>query len=147
MTLEGLIETTLIPVLNTATSKVFTFLHGTEAEQNLNDDAELPVFYLGAQLTSEDTLHKSGAISATYDLEIFFGDKSEPDWTQAQHNAVIEEMRDAARRFITVMQNENSIREVVSASRINITNIFDKNLTGCLLRARVILTDGNSICI
>jgi len=124
------------------------FLHEDKPGQNLADDAEFPICYLDFPIGSDDSLPKSGIIIAEYVLVILFGMKSELDWTVDQHETnCIEPMRTAARQFLIRLQNDNSIREVKSAKRLDIKNFLDVNISGCVLTVTLTLVDANSICV
>jgi hypothetical protein len=126
----------------------FTFFHDDKWGQNLQDDSIFPVVYLDFPIQSDDTLHKTGAITAEYTISMLFGKKSELDWTMAEHETnCIEPMRTAARKFLTRLQNDNSIREVKAAKRADIKNFLDVNISGCVLTVTLTLTDADSICV
>ena len=126
----------------------FTFLHADKPEQNLGDDVTGDIAYLDFPIESADTLHKTGAITAEYEIKILFARKSELEWTTDQHETdCIEPMRTAARKFITALQNDNEIKSVISSRRLDVKNIFDANMSGCIATIKLIVMDANAICV
>lgn len=126
----------------------FTFLSADKSEQNLFDDIVFPIAYLDFPIESNDTLHKSGSLTAEYTIKILFGMKSELDWFTDKHETdCIEPMRNAARKFITAMQLDSRIKEVKSSKRLDVKNIFDVNMSGCILTITFTVADSNSICV
>lgn len=142
--IEKLIE--LGEALNTAPDD-FTVLYADRSEQNLQDETLFPIMFIDP-IKSDDGLPKTGIVIAKYPLSIFFGKKSEMDWTTIQHETECNApMRNAARRFITAMQNDSFFRSVTSAQRQDVKNIFDVNISGCLLTVNVEIVDADSICV
>jgi len=141
MTIVEYIESVL-----TGMSEGFTFLYADKPEQNLQDDANFPIAYMD-YLGSDDTPHKTGALTSEYQLNIFFGVKSELDWTTLQHeqngNAP---MRVAAKKFINLLQTGNFFREIKAFKRKDVKNVYDVNITGCLLTVNVTLIDVTPNC-
>lgn len=109
------------------------FYSGFKSYQNLQDVEQFPVIYLDEPLTSIDELKQTGYIQAVYQVDMFFGNKTELDNTQLEHDVVINAMRELARQFIIACQNDERIRFIKNAKRTNIINLFDLNLSGCFL--------------
>ena len=147
MTLVSLIAE-IIGQLDQVNGNDYLFLHGDKAEQNLNDDTSFSVAYLGFPIESKDTLHKTGAITSVTPIEIYFGMKSEQDWTTQQHeNESVEPMRSGAREFIIRCMKDQRIKEIKMNSRMDVKCFLDVCTSGCLLRCEITLVDVNSICV
>lgn len=143
---------TIVEYIETiATALGMTFVHGTKAWQNLNDEkteGENGFLYLDEPITSNDTLHQSGFIEAAYPLKMLFLKKNnlgdDPDALQTP----IQAMRTQARKAIITMQNDkDNVRFVTNASRVDVMNVMDMNLSGCILEVTVTPRDNSSICV
>jgi hypothetical protein len=78
---------------------------------------------------------------------MLFADKSEIDWTPEQHQVVILEMRALAKRFINRLVASPLIRSVrPTVTRVDIKNLFDKNISGCFLRITIVPLNDDSAC-
>jgi hypothetical protein len=124
------------------------FIHGEKGYQNLlADEVEEDVWvFLDEPITSNDRLTKGGYLEETYPLTMLFAKKSELDFTPEQHRVLINEMRSLANIFINKIQQREDVREVKDISKVDIINIFDVNLTGCVLRISVIPLNEYTAC-
>ena len=111
------------------------FFYGAKWEQNLQDNETIfPAAFLDYPFQSDDTLIKSGAIKAKYNLTFFLCDKSEPDYTSIQHDAICATMRQKAVDVVSALQEyDSNIIEVTGANRTDAHNLFNVNLSGVIL--------------
>lgn len=125
-----------------------TFLHGEKSYQNLiADEITNTMVFLDEPITSEDTLTQGGYIEEGYPLSMLFVKKTELDFTPAQHRVIIDEMRELSKRFILRLQANTNIRFVLKCTRTDITNIFDVNLSGVILRVTVVPKNSDGACV
>ena len=126
----------------------FTFLHGDKAEQNLSDDTTFPIAYLGFPIKSKETMPKSGILISETPIEIYFGMKSENDWTTDQHETnCIATMRLARKEFIVRCMKDTRLREVVPTETLDVKLFLDVITSGCLFSMNVKTVDATSICL
>lgn len=150
----------LITYLSDITSKIntdtFSFYYGELGWQNLtSEDATFPLVSIDFIRKVNLGLPKSGYIGETYPLSIYFGYKSELDWTTLQHETVIDKALSAARNFISQLQNYkdanrnkifNSI-EFVSADRVILRPSDDVGTSGILLLLNVLPAIDLPVCV
>ena len=112
-----------------------TFFYGAKWEQNQQDNETIfPAAFLDYPFQSDDTLIKSGAIKAKYNLAFFLCDKSEPDYTSMQHDVICATMRQKAVDVVSALQEyDSNIIEVTGAKRTDAHNLFNVNLSGVIL--------------
>ncbi len=125
-----------------------TFLHGEKSFQNLKaDEIQNTIVFLDEPITSEDQLKKSGYIEEEYPLSMFFANKSELEFTPAQHRVIIDAMRVLSKRFLLRLQANSNIRDVKKVTRVDIVNVFDVNLSGVILRCTVVPFNSDGACV
>jgi hypothetical protein len=120
-----------------------TFFYGAKWEQNLQDNETIfPAAFLDYPFQSDDTLIKSGAIKAKYNLTFFLCDKSEPDYTSIQHDAICATMRQKAVDVVNALQEyDSSVIEVTGTKRTDVHNVFDVNVTGVILTVSITMIE------
>ena len=126
------------------------FYHGLKSWQNLIADDEsfdtAPAVYLEEPIISYDDIKQSGYIEESYPLKLIFIDKSEPDWTPAEHQVLIAKMRTLRRQFLNKLQQQDSIRHVADSKTTDFMNLFDANVSGVLLEVTIYLYNTESSC-
>lgn len=146
-----------------ADDQEITFGHGERDWQNIIVDAvegEHPtvmkpgkVIYLDEPIKSNDTITANERIIPSYPLSFVFGCKTEFDNTPEQHEPLITQMRDLARKYVLLLLQEKDqydrriFSEVSGMSRINFINLFDANMSGCVLELKVKPLSPESICV
>lgn len=89
---------------------------------------------------------KFAQIKEQYQPIILFCDKSQPEFTQEQHNEIIETRRLIAYQFITNLIAHPEVFEVYEVSLNDVFNFLDQNLTGVVLQFQVKLKPEEAIC-
>jgi hypothetical protein len=89
---------------------------------------------------------KYAQIKEQYSPIILFCDKSQPEFTQEQHNEIIETRRLIAYQFITNLIAHPEVFEVYEVSLNDVFNFLDQNLTGVVLQFQVKLKPEEAIC-
>lgn len=89
---------------------------------------------------------KFAQIKEQYSPIILFCDKSQPEFTQEQHNEIIEIKRLNANQFITNLISHPEVFEVSEVSLNDIFNFLDQNLTGVVLQFQVKLKPEDAFC-
>lgn len=147
--------TELQAIAEAMTSDDFGFYYGEKAWQNLiADDTTFPLISVDFIPTVEFSLGVSGYIGETYPLSIYFGYKSELDWTTIEHEEVIESAKTAAREFISRLQkysdaNGNKLFDSISfvkADRVILRPNDDVGTSGVLLALNVKKNVNYSVC-
>lgn len=125
----------------------FQFLYAGYPEQNLNDDADFPVAYLMPLNTLDDLPKYGGVINAKYQVAIYLGELSKPEWSLQQHDDnCIEPMRQASLKLISAFVKDNRIKEVRLKNRNVIINKDDVNTSGIWLECELTMTEQLSLC-
>lgn len=126
------------------------FYHGLKSWQNLVADDQVfdtaPAVYLDEPIISYDDIKQSGYIEEGYPLKLLFIDKSEPDWTPAEHQVLIAKMRTLRRQFLNKLQQSDTIRHVADSQTTDVVNLFDANVSGVLLEVTIYLYNTESSC-
>jgi hypothetical protein len=89
---------------------------------------------------------KFAQIKEQYSPIILFCDKSEPEFTQDQHNEIIESKRYVANQFVTNLISHPEVFEVGEVALNDVFNFLDQNLTGVVLQFQVKLKGEDGIC-
>jgi hypothetical protein len=89
---------------------------------------------------------KYAQIKEQYQPIILFCDKSQPEFTQEQHNEIIETRRLIANQFVTNLISHPEIFEVYEVALHDVFNFLDQNLTGVVLQFQVKLKAEDGIC-
>lgn len=123
------------------------FLYGDEFEQNLqSENAHYPIIVLDTPVEYDFELFQSGTIQDNAKINILFADLAAMDATPQDHDLIIAEQKIHLKNFISALQNSDLIREVLSASGKEVTNLFDVNVSGMMLSVVIKLFDDNIIC-
>jgi hypothetical protein len=96
------------------------------------------IVFLDEPITSNDTLTQGGYLEEEYPLVMLFAEKSELDWTPAQHGDAIDRQRSLRSKFINILSTGNYIRRIKSIRTLEGKNIYDVNLSGVLLFITVV---------
>jgi len=146
-TIRSIIEN-LVDQLVEIDPAVFEFYYGRKSFQNQAvDELTLPCAFLDDPITTEDAILNTGSLQPVTRITLFFGDKSELDMDAEQHEAIILPMRSAAREFVIRCEKDvTNIRQVKDVKRTDVINLFDQNLSGCLLELTLVLYDNDPIC-
>jgi hypothetical protein len=133
-----------------------SFIYGLKGWQNLQADktAVFPVIFLDEPISSIDNFSQGGAVDITYNLNIAFLTKSNLNWSAAQHDTVIQAMRNVRREFILRLKkvadtstNQHLFRSISNITTLNAVNIFDVNLSGVLVSLQVVPMSSDGICL
>ena len=89
---------------------------------------------------------KFAQIKEQYSPIILFCDKSQPEFTQDQHNEIIESKRYVANQFVTNLISHPEVFEVYEVALNDVFNFLDQNLTGVVLQFQVKLKHEEAIC-
>jgi len=89
---------------------------------------------------------KFAQIKEQYSPIILFCDKSQPEFTQDQHNEIIESKRYVANQFVTNLISHPEVFEVYEVALNDVFNFLDQNLTGVVLQFQVKLKPEEAIC-
>jgi hypothetical protein len=89
---------------------------------------------------------KFAQIKEQYSPIILFCDKSQPEFTQDQHNEIIESKRYVANQFVTNLISHPEVFEVGEVALNDVFNFLDQNLTGVVLQFQVKLKGEDGIC-
>lgn len=134
----------------------FSFYYGEKGWNNLmNEDTTFPLASVDFIPSLNLFLAKSGYIGEEYPVTVFFGHKSELDWTTLQHESVIGSASQAARQFISALQNYKDadgnkyLNEIkfVSADRVILRPSDDAGTSGVLLKLLISPNVNLSVCV
>jgi hypothetical protein len=89
---------------------------------------------------------KFAQIKERYSPIILFCDKSQPEFTQEQHNEIIESKRYVANQFVVNLIAHPEVFEVSEVSLNDVFNFLDQNLTGIVLQFQVKLKGEDAFC-
>jgi len=124
------------------------FYSGPKWLQNVQaDKVVLPCVFMDQPIDFKFIrVSKYAQINEQYSPIILFCDKSEPEFTQDQHNEIIETRRLIAYQFITNLISHPEVSEVSEVSLNDVFNFLDQNLTGVVLQFQVKLIHEEAIC-
>lgn len=124
------------------------FYSGPKWLQNVQaDKVSLPCVFMDQPIDFKFIRDsKFAQIKEQYQPIILFCDKSEPEFTQDQHNEIIETRRLIAYQFITNLIAHPEVFEVYEVSLNDVFNFLDQNLTGVVLQFQVKLKPEEAIC-
>lgn len=124
------------------------FYSGPKWLQNVQaDKVSLPCVFMDQPIDFKFIRDsKFAQIKEQYSPIILFCDKSEPEFTQEQHNEIIETRRLIAYQFITNLIAHPEVFEVYEVSLNDVFNFLDQNLTGVVLQFQVKLKGEDGIC-
>jgi hypothetical protein len=124
------------------------FYSGPKWLQNVQaDNVNLPCVFMDQPIDFKFMrASKFAQINEQYSPVILFCDKSQPEFTQEQHNEIIETRRLIAYQFITNLIAHPDVVEVGEVSLNDVFNFLDQNLTGVVLQFQVKLKHEDAIC-
>jgi len=150
----------LISSLSTIVSRMntdaFGFYYGELGWQNLtNEDTTFPLVSVDFIRKVTFDLVAGGRIKEGYPVTVYFGYKSELDWTTLEHEAVIESARLGARNFLSNLQNYkdadgNKIVDeikIINADRVILRPSDDVGTSGILLQLNIVPNVTAGVCI
>lgn len=136
------------------------WIYGKKGFQNLMADEALALtennclIFLDEPITSEDNFTQGGMVKTNYKINMMFAQKSQLDWTFEEHEVCIGNMRTLTREFglrilsaINADDNSKMFKAITNATRTNVHNIFDVNITGVLFSFNLEPYDDSAICI
>ena len=124
------------------------FYSGPKWLQNVQaDKVQMPCVFMDQPINFKFIRDsKFAQIKEQYFPLILFCDKSEPEFTQEQHNEIIESKRYVANQFVVNLINHPEVFEVSEVSLNDVFNFLDQNLTGIVLQFQVKLKQEDGIC-
>ena len=124
------------------------FYSGPKWLQNVQaDNVSLPCVFMDQPIDFKFIRDsKFAQIKEQYSPIILFCDKSQPEFTQEQHNEIIEWKRNVANQFITNLISHPEVFDVGEVSLHDVFNFLDQNLTGVVLQFQVKLKPEEGIC-
>lgn len=105
--------------------------------QNIQaDKIPLPCAFLDHPINwTYSRVGRFGNRQEVYSPVLFFCDKSRPEFTQEQHNEIIDAQTAVAYQFITNLEAHEEFDAFVSEpSLTDVQNFYDQNVTGVILR-------------
>ena len=121
----------------------------TDWEQNIKADSiSYPCVFLNRPTPyRHSNISKYGNRQEVYDVKLFFCDKSRPEYTQIQHDDVIDEQRLQVAQFIHTLEHHSEVDVIVGEPRCtDIFNLNDQNLDGIWLEFSLRLNIDEGIC-
>jgi hypothetical protein len=124
------------------------FYSGPKWLQNVQaDKVDLPCVFMDQPIDFKFIRDsKYAQIKEQYSPIILFCDKSQPEFTQEQHNEIVETRRLIANQFVTNLIAHPDVFEVGEVALNDVFNFLDQNLTGVVLRFQVKLKAEEAIC-
>lgn len=124
------------------------FYSGPKWLQNVQaDNVSLPCVFMDQPIDFKFIRDsKYAQIKEQYSPIILFCDKSQPEYTQEQHNEIIENKRYVANQFVTNLISHPEVFEVGEVALNDVFNFLDQNLTGVVLQFQVKLKQEDGIC-
>lgn len=124
------------------------FYSGPKWLQNVQaDNVVLPCVFMDQPIDFKFIRDsKFAQIKEQYSPIILFCDKSQPEYTQEQHNEIIESKRYVANQFVTNLISHPEVFEVGEVALNDVFNFLDQNLTGVVLQFQVKLKQEDGIC-
>lgn len=144
---KGVVSNMTVP--GSSPSVAPTFIHGEKSWQNLEADEVLNhIVFLDEPITSNDTMHQSGAFDEAYPIVLFFAEKSEMEWTPEQHQVAIQRQRYQRKKFLNHLVSliGDTIINFGSIRTMDAKNVFDVNLSGCILYINITPLVNYSVC-
>jgi hypothetical protein len=124
-----------------------TFYHAEQYEQNVNDEASLPLIYLEHPVKATDTILPQGGQEPTYTVNLFFLDKSNLSDDISTRQVIVDAMYAIKREFIIRLNQDSRVKAIKSVSYLEVYNVLDINLDGLLVTLVVTLNDGAPVCL
>src|SRR4051812_29945841 len=118
----------IIEKLVLALSNNARFYYGEQWENNvIADDAKLPIVFLDAPVRGKDRVLPQGNVETTYDVVLFFFEKSNLDDLQPDRKANLAKAYNAKKEFLIRAQNEPEINEILAGETTELYNVFNRN--------------------
>ena len=117
-----------------------TYETGQRWLQNVRaDNIALPGVFVDRPLVGK-LPYLGTARKETYSPTMLFVDKSSPEFTQSQHDVIVDFQRKQAIQFLTNLQAHPEVETIGSDVTItDVFNLFDANLTGVILSFQLTL--------
>ena len=121
----------------------------TDWEQNIKADSiSYPCVFLNRPTPYKPTkIGRFATRQEVYEVKLFFCDKSRPEYTQIQHDEIIEEQRLTVAQFLETLEHHSEVDVIVGEPRCtDIFNLNDQNLDGIWLEFNLRLNIDEGIC-
>ena len=117
-----------------------TFDSGQKWLQNvMADKINLPAVFLDRPIRGRLPYFGTARMER-YSPVLLFVNKSSPEFTQGEHDVIVEAQRKQALQFLTNLQAHPEVKSIESEPElIDVFNIFDANLTGVTVSFTLIL--------
>lgn len=126
----------------------YDFGRGERQWQNfLSDNQVNPAVYLDDPIGYTFQTTRSGGINPIYDLKLIIFHKSQLDWTPEQHDSVVELAGDEARKLVILINNSESVENLMNVQILEFHNLFDSNVSGVFLTGKITFRENASICV
>jgi hypothetical protein len=124
------------------------FYSGPKWLQNVQaDNVSLPCVFMDQPIDFKFIRDSRFAqVREKYSPIILFCDKSQPEFTQEQHNQISEIRRQIANQFIINLISHPEVQDVDEVSLNDVFNFLDQNLTGIVLQFQVKLKPEEAYC-
>lgn len=90
---------------------------------------------------------RSGGINPIYDLKLIIFHKSQLDWIPEQHDSVVKLAGDEARKLVILINNSESVENLMNVQILEFHNLFDSNVSGVFLTGKITFRENASICV
>lgn len=126
----------------------YDFGRGERQWQNfLSDNQVNPAVYLDDPIGYSFVTTRSGGINPIYDLKLIIFHKSQLDWTPEQHDSVVELASQEARKLVILINNSESVENLMNVQILEFHNLFDSNVSGVFLTGKITFRENASICV
>lgn len=126
----------------------YDFGRGERQWQNfLSDNQVNPAVYLDDPIGYTFATTRSGGINPIYDLKLIIFHKSQLDWTPEQHDSVVELASQEARKLVILINNSESVENLMNVQILEFHNLFDSNVSGVFLTGKITFRENASICV
>lgn len=143
------IETTIENIVKALTTDSYSFYYGKKFDQNYQvDEMVLPCVLLDTPLISNDNIPKFGTyIEPVVDIALVIGYKHSTDDNNIELPILKAKAWSAAKEIVNRLRRDtDNVKTVTNMKRTDFTNVFDVNLSGCMLEIRVTFKDDSSSC-
>ena len=126
----------------------YDFGRGERQWQNFISDNQInPAVYLDDPIGYTFQTTRSGGINPIYDLKLIIFHKSQLDWTPEQHDSVVELASQEARKLVILINNSESVENLMNTQVLEFHNLFDSNVSGVFLTGKITFRENASICV
>lgn len=126
----------------------YDFGRGERQWQNFISDNQVnPAVYLDDPIGYSFATTRSGGINPIYDLKLIIFHKSQLDWTPEQHDSVVELASQEARKLVILINNSESVENLMNTQVLEFHNLFDSNVSGVFLTGKITFRENTSICV